>query len=76
MGKPGEVYNIGGGAEIESAKLVESLCRIADELFSGVRTLPKAISRLSGGKGRAVLVIDPVRTRSTGSRQEVCNEFR
>src|SRR5688572_20526080 len=38
-GNPGEVYNIGGGAEIENIKLVESLCRIADELFSGARIL-------------------------------------
>ena len=33
-GSPGEVYNIGGGAESENLELVNTLCAIADELFS------------------------------------------
>jgi dTDP-glucose 4,6-dehydratase len=32
-GRPGEVYNIGGGVESENLKLVETLCAVADELF-------------------------------------------
>jgi dTDP-glucose 4,6-dehydratase len=32
-GRPGEVYNIGGGAESENLRLVEMLCAIADEAF-------------------------------------------
>jgi len=32
-GRPGEVYNIGGGAESENLKLVETLCAVADEVF-------------------------------------------
>ncbi len=32
-GRPGEVYNIGGGLESENLELVETLCRIADEAF-------------------------------------------
>ena len=33
-GKPGEVYNIGGGAECENIALVRELCRIADDMFA------------------------------------------
>jgi dTDP-glucose 4,6-dehydratase len=32
-GRPGEVYNIGGGAESENLQLVETLCAVADEAF-------------------------------------------
>ena len=32
-GTPGEVYNIGGGAESENLELVNTLCAIADDLF-------------------------------------------
>ena len=32
-GRPGEVYNIGGGSESENLKLVETLCAVADEAF-------------------------------------------
>ena len=32
-GRVGEVYNIGGGAECENIRLVQSLCGIADEVF-------------------------------------------
>jgi dTDP-glucose 4,6-dehydratase len=32
-GRPGEVYNIGGGVESENLKLVETLCAVADEAF-------------------------------------------
>ena len=33
-GRPGEVYNIGGGAESENLELVETLCAVADEAFA------------------------------------------
>ncbi|HTY95086.1 MAG TPA: dTDP-glucose 4,6-dehydratase [Steroidobacteraceae bacterium] len=33
-GRPGEVYNIGGGSEWENIHLVRTLCRIADERFA------------------------------------------
>ena len=33
-GRPGEVYNIGGGAESENLKLVETLCAVADGAFA------------------------------------------
>jgi dTDP-glucose 4,6-dehydratase len=32
-GRPGEVYNIGGGVESENLKLIELLCTVADERF-------------------------------------------
>jgi dTDP-glucose 4,6-dehydratase len=32
-GGPGDVYNIGGGAESENVQLVETLCAVADEAF-------------------------------------------
>ena len=38
-GRPGEVYNIGGGAESENLKLIETLCAVADEAFAGDQTL-------------------------------------
>ena len=33
-GRPGEVYNIGGGVESENLTLVETLCRVADTAFA------------------------------------------
>lgn len=41
-GKPGEVYNIGGGCELRNIELVRSLCAIADQAF---RTQPALRSR-------------------------------
>jgi dTDP-glucose 4,6-dehydratase len=34
-GRPGEVYNIGGGSESENIQLVHLLCSLADEAFRG-----------------------------------------
>ena len=33
QGRPGEVYNIGGGAESENITLIETLCAVADAAF-------------------------------------------
>ncbi|MFZ1867493.1 MAG: dTDP-glucose 4,6-dehydratase [Steroidobacteraceae bacterium] len=38
-GRPGEIYNIGGGVESENLRLVETLCAVADEAFGGGRDL-------------------------------------
>jgi len=38
-GRPGEVYNIGGGSESENLKLVETLCAVADDAFGSRREL-------------------------------------
>ncbi len=32
-GRPGEVYNIGGGVQSENLQLVQTLCAVADEMF-------------------------------------------
>ena len=34
-GTPGEVYNVGGNCERTNLQVVDSLCRIMDELFPG-----------------------------------------
>ncbi len=38
-GRPGEVYNIGGGVESENLTLVETLCRVADAAFTEQKDL-------------------------------------
>jgi dTDP-glucose 4,6-dehydratase len=43
-GRPGEVYNIGGGAESENLELVQTLCAVADEAF---RADPNLCSRFA-----------------------------
>jgi dTDP-glucose 4,6-dehydratase len=43
-GRPGEVYNIGGGVESENLKLVDTLCAVADDAF---RQRPELASRFS-----------------------------
>ncbi len=44
-GRPGEVYNIGGGVESENLELVETLCAVADDAFAALQDL---CSRFSG----------------------------
>jgi dTDP-glucose 4,6-dehydratase len=38
-GRPGEVYNIGGGAESENLRLVEALCTVADDVLGNYADL-------------------------------------
>ncbi len=57
-GKPGNVYNVGGRAECENIRLVETLCHAAHELFGeqaelGVRFPSCAIAR---GQSAASLI--------------------
>jgi dTDP-glucose 4,6-dehydratase len=57
-GRVGEVYNIGGGSECENIHLVQTLCRIADDLFA---TQPALRTRFreapaASGKASATLV--------------------
>lgn len=49
-GKPGEVYNIGGGLERENIELVKALCAIADSAFLEPR-LCRAYPQCPAGKG-------------------------
>ena len=50
-GRPGEVYNIGGGVESENLKLVETLCAVADESFAGGRDLCSRFPGCPGARG-------------------------
>jgi dTDP-glucose 4,6-dehydratase len=50
-GSPGEVYNIGGGAESENLKLVHTLCAIADEHFSDRPALCSAYPECVAARG-------------------------
>ena len=57
-GRPGEVYNIGGGVESENLALVETLCAVADQAFAETRDL---CARFPGcpaarGAGSATLI--------------------
>ena len=38
-GRPGEVYNIGGGVESENVRLIETLCQVADGAFRERKSL-------------------------------------
>jgi dTDP-glucose 4,6-dehydratase len=57
-GKSGEVYNIGGGAEVENIWLVKKLCELIDATFAADPTLKERFpnSPLAGGKSAASLI--------------------
>jgi dTDP-glucose 4,6-dehydratase len=69
-GRPGEVYNIGGGAESENLKLVETLCAVADEAFGATQDLR---SRFPGcpaaGGGKSATLIQFVKDRPGHDRR-------
>jgi dTDP-glucose 4,6-dehydratase len=50
-GRPGEVYNIGGGVESENLKLVETLCAVADEVLGGRQDLCARFPGCPAAKG-------------------------
>jgi dTDP-glucose 4,6-dehydratase len=52
-GRPGAVYNIGGGVESENLKLVETLCAIADEAFGGSQSLCSRFPGCPAARGGA-----------------------
>ncbi|HJS91182.1 MAG TPA: dTDP-glucose 4,6-dehydratase [Steroidobacteraceae bacterium] len=57
-GRPGEVYNIGGGLESENLKLVETLCAVADEAFGARQDLGArfpACPAAHGGKSASLI---------------------
>ena len=51
-GRPGEVYNIGGGVESENLALVETLCRVADAAFHGRKDLLSRFPDCPAARGR------------------------
>jgi dTDP-glucose 4,6-dehydratase len=69
-GSPGEVYNIGGGAESENLDLVNTLCAIADELFRTNLTLCSTYPECVTARGeRAASLIKFVRDRPGHDRR-------
>ena len=50
-GTPGEVYNIGGGAESENLTLVETLCAVADRAFEERPELTAAFGSSPAARG-------------------------
>ncbi len=50
-GRPGEVYNIGGGSECENIELVRVLCAIADEAFGADERLRAAYPQCPAAVG-------------------------
>jgi dTDP-glucose 4,6-dehydratase len=53
-GRPGEVYNVGGGSESENLALVELLCRIADETFQERAELKSTFPSCPAARGAPV----------------------
>jgi dTDP-glucose 4,6-dehydratase len=69
-GQPGEVYNIGGGVESENLKLVETLCAVADEAFSGSRDLCSRFPDCPAARGgRSSTLIQFVKDRPGHDRR-------
>ncbi len=50
-GKPGEVYNIGGGAESENLTLVETLCAVTDRAFQARPQLRESFPTAPAARG-------------------------
>lgn len=50
-GRPGEVYNIGGGSEAENLYLVQRLCAIADEAFANDASLRQRFAKAPAANG-------------------------
>ena len=52
-GRPGEVFNIGGGAESENLRLVETLCRVADAAFRDRKDLASRFPDCPAARGHS-----------------------
>ena len=50
-GRAGEVYNVGGRAEVANIELVRTLCRVADELFAADPALAVRYPHCPGARG-------------------------
>ena len=57
-GKEGEVYNIGGGSEVENIRLVRTLCELADEAHAsgGISAHRYPSSPMARGKSASTLI--------------------
>ena len=69
-GRPGQVYNIGGGVESENLKLVETLCAVADEAFGDDPSLATRFSGCPAARGgKASSLIQFVKDRPGHDRR-------
>lgn len=50
-GRPGETYNIGGGAERPNIDVIDALCRLIDEEFSNDNALAKRFPKAPAARG-------------------------
>ncbi len=69
QGRPGEVYNIGGGAECENIALVKLLCRVADEAFAEDPQLRARYPQSPAAAGNAASLITHVKDRAGHDRR-------
>ncbi|MEO0690513.1 MAG: dTDP-glucose 4,6-dehydratase [Pseudomonadota bacterium] len=51
-GKPGETYNIGGGAELPNMEVIDTICREVDAAFETVEDLPKRYPNAPAAAGK------------------------
>ena len=68
-GRPGEVYNIGGGSECENISLVKLLCTVADEVFAGDPQLRARYPQSPAVSGQAASLITYVKDRAGHDRR-------
>jgi dTDP-glucose 4,6-dehydratase len=69
-GRPGEVYNIGGRAEVENISIVRHLCRLADEAFQARPELRTAFPASPAARGlRSDSLITHVKDRPGHDRR-------
>ncbi|MGB3470869.1 MAG: dTDP-glucose 4,6-dehydratase [Erythrobacter sp.] len=51
-GRPGETYNIGGGAELPNLEVIDAICREVDRAFEDIDGLAKRYPEAPAAKGR------------------------
>jgi dTDP-glucose 4,6-dehydratase len=69
-GRPGEVYNVGGGAESTNIELIKTLCAIADEAFARDPRLRERFPNSPAARGEsAASLITYVRDRPGHDRR-------
>ena len=52
-GRPGEVYNIGGGQELPNLAIIGEICRAVDTAFAGDPTLAQRFDKSPAARGRS-----------------------
>ncbi len=76
-GRIGEVYNIGGGQEIENIKIIDEICSQLDEMFFHDRTLAERFPLAPASKGKPTSTLkEYVRDRKGHDRRYAINESK